>query len=74
MKTWTLLIAGACILFAAQFAQTQPTAAGGDPRGSFEGLDASANAVWVVDTRSGQVRKCTQEFADHTPVCSDMSN
>jgi hypothetical protein len=73
MKIWILLAAGACILFAAQFAQTQP-GGGGDPRGSYEGIAASANAVWVIDTRSGQVRKCTQEFADQTPVCSDMSN
>lgn len=74
MKIWILLTAGACILFAAQLAQTQPGAGGGDPRGSYEGIAASANAVWVIDTRSGQVRKCTQEFADQTPVCSDMSN
>ena len=42
--------------------------------GRYEGIAASANAVWVVDTQTGRVRKCTQEFADQTPSCSKMSN
>ena len=42
--------------------------------GRYEGVNASETAVWVVDTRTGQVRKCTQEFADQAPVCSKPSN
>jgi hypothetical protein len=43
-------------------------------RGPFEGVAATDTMVWVVDTRTGQVRKCTQEFADQTPRCTPMSN
>jgi hypothetical protein len=51
------------------------TAAAGDPAdGRYEGVQASENAVWILDTRTGQVRKCTQEFADQAPVCSKPSN
>lgn len=42
--------------------------------GRYEGVAASATAVWVIDTRTGRVRKCTQEFADQTPRCSQPSN
>lgn len=42
--------------------------------GRFEGVSASDTTVWVVDTRTGRVRKCTQEFADQAPVCTALSN
>jgi hypothetical protein len=42
--------------------------------GRYEGVQASETAVWVIDTRTGQVRKCTQDFSDQTPVCSKPSN
>jgi hypothetical protein len=74
MKTWSTVLLGVAILFAAQFAHTGPDKAAGDRRGSFEGVAASDNTIWVVDTRSGRVRKCTQEFADQTPRCSKLSN
>ena len=73
MKTWIILPTALAMLMAAQFAHTQGKD-DADPRGRYEGIAASANAVWVIDTRSGRVRKCTQEFADQTPVCSKMSN
>jgi len=47
--------------------------AAADGRGPFEAVAASETAVWVIDTRTGQVRKCTQEFADQTPKCTAMS-
>lgn len=73
MKTWPMIAIGLAILLAAQFAHTQSKDAQ-DAHGRFEGIAASANAVWVVDTRYGRVRKCTQEFADQTPACSKLSN
>ena len=45
-----------------------------DGRGPFEAEAVSDTAIWVVDTRTGQVRKCTQEFADQPPKCTPMSN
>jgi len=41
--------------------------------GRYQGVEASESAVWVVDTKTGRVRKCTQEFADTAPVCSAFS-
>jgi hypothetical protein len=73
MKTWILPTAAVAMLLVAPFAHSSDKDAV-DPRGRYEGIAASANAVWVIDTRSGRVRKCTQEFADQTPVCSKMSN
>lgn len=43
-------------------------------RGPFEAVAATDTTVWVVDTRTGQVRKCTQDFADQVPRCTAMSN
>jgi hypothetical protein len=42
--------------------------------GRYEGIAAAANAVWVIDTHSGKVRRCVQDFADQAPNCSAMSN
>ncbi|MCB1722739.1 MAG: hypothetical protein H6959_08005 [Chromatiaceae bacterium] len=47
---------------------------GNEDNRRYEGVAASATAVWIVDTRTGKVRKCTQEFADQRPSCSQMSN
>ena len=47
--------------------------AAADGRGPFEAVAASETAVWVIDTRTGQVRQCTQEVADQTPKCTAMS-
>jgi len=74
MKTWIILTGALAMLMAAQFTHSQGKDSSADTRGRYEGIAASANAVWVIDTRSGRVRKCTQEFADQTPVCSKMSN
>ncbi|MCB1791633.1 MAG: hypothetical protein KDJ27_02470 [Gammaproteobacteria bacterium] len=74
MKALPLALLAAATLLATQLAHTQNETTGNDPRGRYEGIAASANAVWVIDTRSGRVRKCTQEFADQTPACSQMSN
>ncbi len=41
--------------------------------GRYQGVEASETAVWVIDTQTGQVRKCTQEFSDTAPVCSSFS-
>jgi hypothetical protein len=43
-------------------------------KGPFEAVSASDSTVWVVDTRTGQVRKCTQDFADQAPRCTAMSD
>ena len=48
--------------------------AAAEGRGPFEAVAASETAIWVIDTRTGQVRKCTQEFADQTPKCTAMSD
>lgn len=45
-----------------------------DRAGRYEGIAAAANAVWVIDTHSGKVRRCVQDFADQAPNCSAMSN
>ena len=73
MKTWILPTAAATLLLTASFAHASDKGIA-DERGRYEGIAASDNAVWIIDTRSGRVRKCTQEFADQTPVCSKMSN
>lgn len=74
MKTWTygLLVAGA--LLATQIGNTHASDDKSAGNGRYEGVAASETAVWVVDTRSGKVRKCTQDFADQTPKCSPLSN
>lgn len=65
------------VLLAAAISVTPAIAAdaqNADSNGRYEGIAASDNAVWVIDTQTGRVRKCTQEFADQTPNCSKMSN
>ncbi len=74
MKKVSMVIIGIAILFAAQLAQTEPARQTAGPQGAYEGIVASENAVWIVDTRSGRVRKCTQEFSDQTPRCSGFSD
>jgi len=68
------MLTGAAVLAAAQFTQAETAQQGADARGRYEGVAASEAAVWVVDTHTGKVRKCTQEFADQTPACTQMSN
>lgn len=74
MQRWMIVMTVGGLLFAAQLAQAEAAAQGADVRGRYEGVAASANAVWVVDTHTGKVRKCTQEFADRAPDCSAYSN
>ena len=61
------------ILCATQLVHAEPAPVPESP-GRYEGVAASANAVWVIDTHTGRVRRCTQEFADQTPSCSAYSN
>ena len=74
MKTWTLGLLTAGVLLAAQIAHTQASDSKAGTNGRYEGVTASESSVWVVDTRTGRVRKCTQELADETPKCTVMSN
>jgi hypothetical protein len=73
MKTRVLMTMGLALalVFAPVHSAPEKQAAG-DP-GRYEGVVGSENAVWVVDTRTGRVRKCTQEFSDQTPSCSAFS-
>lgn len=73
MKKWTILPAGLGLLLALATVQADQENRAEDGRGRYEGVAASENAVWVVDTRTGKVRKCTQEFSDQTPDCSAFS-
>ena len=73
MKIWTVMLAAVGLLVAAQAAQSGTVKQAAGERGRYEGVVASDNSVWVVDTRTGKVRRCTQEFADQTPKCSDYS-
>lgn len=73
MKRWTTILAGLGMLSASQLAHTESAGTAEEARGRYEGVTASANAVWIIDTRTGAVRKCTQEFSDQTPVCSGYS-
>lgn len=74
MKTWMILLSAIGLLLIVQSAHSGTAAkASTGERGRYEGVAASDNAVWVIDTRTGQVRRCTQEFADQTPRCSDFS-
>lgn len=74
MQTWMTVAGAVVMLCAAQLAHSEAAEKGTDQRGRYEGVAASANAVWVIDTHTGKVRKCTQEFADQTPACSAFSN
>jgi hypothetical protein len=57
----------------------QPSAAGqatkdaAEGRGPYEGVAGLDNSVWVVDTRSGRVSRCIQDFAEQPPKCSAFS-
>ena len=73
MKTWMIALAGMAALLLVQFLHTPNAVSAAADAGHFMGVEASETAVWVVDTRTGRVRKCTQEFADSTPRCSDFS-
>ncbi len=73
MRNWMLALAGLGMLLLTQVLHIPEavSAAAGDAR--FVGVEASDTAVWVVDTHSGQVRRCTQDFADDRPRCSAFS-
>jgi len=73
MKTWMMIMTGLALMLALQPAHSEPEKQSADDRGRYEGIAASENAVWVIDTRTGGVRKCTQEFSDQTPNCSGFS-
>jgi hypothetical protein len=61
------------VLLAALPTMAEPVTQGEDGRGPYEGIAASENTVWVLDTRTGKVSKCVQDFADQPPKCSAFS-
>lgn len=71
MKTWMILTIGLLLVMPPALSESGKPAS--DGRGRYEGVAGSENAVWVVDTRTGRVRKCIQEFSDQTPNCSGFS-
>lgn len=73
MHHWKRLSLATAMLGAAALVCADAAAGDTDERGRYEGMAASDNAVWVIDTHTGKVRKCTQEFADQTPTCSAYS-
>ena len=73
MKIWIVMLAVAGLLLMLQPAHSGTAKQPAGERGRYEGVVASDNSVWVVDTRTGKVRRCTQEFADQAPKCSDYS-
>ena len=73
MKIRLVLPALVGLLVLVQAAQGGTVKQPAGERGRYEGVVASDNSVWVIDTRTGSVRRCTQEFADQTPKCSDYS-
>ncbi len=46
---------------------------GSKANGRYEAVAASGNAIWVIDTQTGRVRRCVQDFADQAPSCSTYS-
>ena len=74
MNIRTLVFTGLLVSLASHNAFGEATAQGADKVGRYEGVTATENAVWVVDTKTGRVRKCTQEFADKAPRCTVLSN
>ena len=74
MQRWMMIVAAAGIVAAVPLAQAEAAKQGAQERGRYEGVAATDNAVWIIDTHTGRVRKCTQEFADQTPACSAYSN
>lgn len=73
MKIRILVTMGLGLSLALAPVHSEPENQAADGRGRYEGVAGSENAVWVVDTHTGKVRKCTQEFADQTPNCSAFS-
>ena len=73
MKTGMILMTALGLLLAVAPAQSESEKQSAHGSGRYEGIAGSENAVWVVDTRTGAVRKCTQEFSDQTPNCSGFS-
>jgi len=73
MKTSMMIVTGLGLALALQPAFSGPETQPADNRGRYEGIAASENTVWVIDTHTGRVRKCTQEFSDQTPSCSGFS-
>jgi hypothetical protein len=73
MKIWMIMTTGLALMLTLQPAYSETEKQSADDRGRYEGIAASENAVWVIDTRTGRVRKCTQEFSDQTPNCSGFS-
>jgi hypothetical protein len=73
MDQWKRFAAGLCLLLSQAAVHGEPEKQAAEGRGPYEGVVGSETAVWVVDTRTGRVRKCTQEFSDQTPNCSSFS-
>lgn len=73
MKTWMIVLSGVAALSLVQLLNAPNAISATPENGRFAGVEASETAVWVIDTQTGRVRKCTQEFADSTPRCSDFS-
>ena len=46
---------------------------GSRDKGRYEAVAAAGNAIWVVDTQTGRVRRCVQDFAGQAPSCSAYS-
>jgi len=64
---------GVMVVLGAVLMSATATADNAGQTGRYQGVEASETAVWVIDTQTGQVRKCTQEFSDTPPVCSSFS-
>jgi len=73
MKTRIFVMMGLGLLLTLAPVQSATETQTADGRGRYEGVTGSENAVWVIDTYTGKVRKCTQEFSDQTPNCSAFS-
>ena len=73
MKRLQVVALGFGLLLAQGAVHGEPQKQANGERGPFEGVVGSENAVWVIDTRTGRVRKCIQEFSDQTPTCSAFS-
>lgn len=70
MKTTQTVVLVGVMAFAASLAAAADETG---KSGRYQGVEASSTAVWVIDTQTGRVRKCTQEFADAPPACSVFS-
>ncbi len=67
------LIATLAILAMQPSAAGQATKDAAEGRGPYQGVAGLDNSVWVVDTRSGRVSRCIQDFAEQPPKCSAFS-